>query len=228
MLLELLCWELSSKMESCWLQILWVCLEKLSLIFTGSYGSLARFRDERRLFQAGEFTAIGASGDLSDLATVKEQLDRLLVDNYCIPDGHQYSPENLYEYLARIMYSARNKFDPLWNTYMVAGSRDGRHFLGCVDLQGTTWQASTCATGYGAHIAQPLLRKAVEGKEHLLTEKEAQDILEHAMRVMYYRDARSLNRIQRATITKDGVKITEPYALETDWSIADYVKGYGA
>jgi 20S proteasome subunit beta 7 len=73
-------------------------------------------------------------------------------------------------------------------------------FLGCVDLHGTTWQASTLATGYGAYIAQPLLRKAVEGKENTLTEEEAARILDNCMRVLFYRDARSLNRVSGASV----------------------------
>ena len=67
-------------------------------------------------------------------------------------------------------------------------------FLGYVDLQGTTYQSSTIATGYGAYIAQPLLRKAVEGREDTLTEQEAIKLLDDCMRVLYYRDARSLNK----------------------------------
>jgi 20S proteasome subunit beta 7 len=62
-------------------------------------------------------------------------------------------------------------------------------------LQGTTYQSSTIATGYGAYIAQPLLRKAVEGKEDTLTEAEAIKILDDANRVLFYRDARSLNKV---------------------------------
>jgi len=68
-------------------------------------------------------------------------------------------------------------------------------FLGYVDLLGTTYTASTLATGYGAHIAQPLLRKAVEGRETTLTEEEATKIMETCMRVLFYRDARSLNKV---------------------------------
>lgn len=64
-----------------------------------------------------------------------------------------------------------------------------------VDLLGTTYTASTLATGYGAYIAQPLLRKAVEGREDELTEEEAVAILEQSLRVLYYRDARSLNKV---------------------------------
>lgn len=70
-------------------------------------------------------------------------------------------------------------------------------FLGYVDLLGTTFQASTIATGFGAHLALPLLRKAVEGKEGVLSEQEALKIVEDAMRVLFYRDARSLNKVMR-------------------------------
>jgi 20S proteasome subunit beta 7 len=68
-------------------------------------------------------------------------------------------------------------------------------FLSYVDLLGTTYSASTLATGYGAFIAQPLLRKAVEGREDVITEGEARKILEDSMRVLFYRDARSLNKV---------------------------------
>lgn len=68
-------------------------------------------------------------------------------------------------------------------------------FLAYVDLLGTTYSASTLATGYGAYIAQPLLRKAVEGRENELTEQEALEIMEQCLRVLFYRDARSLNKV---------------------------------
>ena len=68
-------------------------------------------------------------------------------------------------------------------------------FLAYVDLLGTTYTASTIATGYGAYIALPLLRTAVEGRENDLTEEEARKILEDSMRVLFYRDARSLDKV---------------------------------
>jgi 20S proteasome alpha/beta subunit len=67
--------------------------------------------------------------------------------------------------------------------------------LAFVDLLGTTYSASTLATGYGAHIAQPLLRKAVEGREDTLSETEARKIIEDSMRVLFYRDARSIDKV---------------------------------
>jgi 20S proteasome subunit beta 7 len=74
-----------------------------------------------------------------------------------------------------------------------------------VDLQGTSYESSTIASGYGAYIAQPLLRKAVEGKETTLTEKEAKAVLEDCMRVLFYRDARSLNRVRGFTFLHIGL-----------------------
>lgn len=68
-------------------------------------------------------------------------------------------------------------------------------FLGYVDLLGTTYTASTLATGYGSMIAQPLLRKYVEGREEELTEEQAKKIIEECMKVLFYRDARSLNKV---------------------------------
>jgi len=101
-------------------------------------------------------------------------------------------------------------------------------FLAYVDLLGTTYSASTLATGYGAYIAQPLLRKAVERRENILTEDEARKILEESMRVLFYRDARSINQFQIATITAQGTSISEPRQLDTSWSFAEGIRGYGA
>jgi 20S proteasome subunit beta 7 len=72
--------------------------------------------------------------------------------------------------------------------------------LAYVDLLGTTYSASTLATGYGSYIAQPLLRKAVEGREDVITEAEALEIIETSMRVLYYRDARSLNKVRQSVV----------------------------
>ncbi|KAI0315425.1 nucleophile aminohydrolase, partial [Amylostereum chailletii] len=101
-------------------------------------------------------------------------------------------------------------------------------FLAYVDLLGTTYSSSTLATGYGAYIAQPLLRKAVEGRESTLEEAEARKIMTDCLRVLFYRDARSLNKYQIATVTERGVEISDSLALETSWGFAEGIRGYGA
>jgi len=163
---------------------------------------------------------------MSDFQAIQQMLEKLVIEEYSLDDDHKLSPAHIYEYLSVVMYNRRSKMDPLWNMLLVGGFRDGERFLGYVDLRGTTYQSSTIATGYGAHLAQPLLRKQVEGKEDTLTEEEARKILEDSMRILYYRDCRALNKIQIATITAKGAQITEPYTIETNWNVASYVKGY--
>lgn len=71
-------------------------------------------------------------------------------------------------------------------------------------MLGTTYSAPTLATGFGAHIAQPLLREAyekkagIDGKGPLLTAEEAEELLNECMKVLFYRDARSLNKVSPA------------------------------
>ncbi|KAK9701296.1 Proteasome subunit beta type-7 [Basidiobolus ranarum] len=194
----------------------------------GSYGSLARFRDIERLTKVGDYTILGAGGDISDYQYTKNLLEKLMIKEYYMDDGHVLGTPHIYEYLSQVMYARRTKMNPLWNAYIVGGVHKGTGFLGFVDLQGTTYQSSTIATGFGAYLAQPILRKAVEGKEETLTEEEAIKILEDCMRVLFYRDARSLNKFQRAKATAEGVEVTEPYSLTTNWSFAEGIRGYGS
>lgn len=113
------------------------------------------------------------------------------------------SPSNIYAFLANIFYARRNKFNPLWNAMLVGGydRKKDEPFLGYVDLLGTTYTAPTLATGFGAQIAQPLLREAyekkagVDGKGPLMTQEEAETLLNDCMKVLFYRDARSLNKV---------------------------------
>lgn len=123
-----------------------------------------------------------------------------------LSDGHPaLAPRNLYTFLANLFYARRSKINPLWNACIVGGwdFEKDEPFLGYVDLLGTTYTAPTLATGFGMHLAQPLLREAYEskagtdGKGDLLTEQEAEDVLNECMKVLFYRDARSMNKVRR-------------------------------
>ncbi|KAJ1801439.1 Proteasome subunit beta type-7 [Coemansia sp. RSA 2399] len=194
----------------------------------GSYGSMAMFRDERRLLSVGDSTLVGMSGDISDYQHMKHTLENIMTQEYDMDDGQGLGTKSIYKCMSKIMYNRRCKFDPLLNTYVVAGVDGGDKFLGYVDLLGTTYESPTIATGYGLHMAQPILRKRVEGREDEITEEEAVAILDDCMRVLYYRDARSFNRLIRGKVTAQGVEITEPYSLDTNWSFAESIVGYGA
>lgn len=177
-----------------------------------SYGSLARFKDMQRLHAVGQNTIIGAGGDMSDFQYIQRTLDQLIIDEFAAQDNHSLGPSEVHAYLGQMMYARRSKMNPLWNALLVGGVKEGERyliscvaillifiiglrFLAFVDLLGTTYSASTLATGFGAYIAQPILRNEVEGREDTLTEDEALHVLEKCMRVLFYRDARSLNKV---------------------------------
>lgn len=112
-------------------------------------------------------------------------------------DGSRLQPREIHQYLSRVLYARRSKVNPLWNQLVIGGvGNDNTPFLGLVDLYGSAYQDNTIATGYGAYIAQPLLRKAWRPD---LTEAEAQKIAIDALRVLLYRDARSLDKVRQSS-----------------------------
>ncbi|KAF9360256.1 Proteasome subunit beta type-7 [Mortierella sp. AD094] len=176
-----------------------------------SYGSLARFRDVERLHQVADFTVIGASGDISDFQYVKHLLDSQMIKEYNADDGHTLATPNIYEYLWRVMYNRRSKMNPLWNTFVLGGEHLTKRHRSLLDSALT-------------------LRKEIEsrGGEENITEEQAVEILKKSMKVLFYRDARSMNKFQLAKITAEGVTISEPMSVETEWAFAEKIRGYGA
>eukprot|EP00003_Mantamonas_plastica_P026252 TRINITY_DN530_c0_g1_i2.p1 TRINITY_DN530_c0_g1~~TRINITY_DN530_c0_g1_i2.p1 ORF type:complete len:163 (-),score=49.26 TRINITY_DN530_c0_g1_i2:102-590(-) len=113
-------------------------------------------------------------------------------------------------------YNRRNKQNPLWNSVVVAGMQenDKEAYLGFVDLVGSNYDDKYLATGYGAYIAMPLLRK---GWKEDMTQDEAVELIKKCMSVLYYRDARTINNIQIVLVTSEGIDVSEPFALDTKW-----------
>ena len=113
----------------------------LTCNFTASYGSLARFKDIQRLHKVGNSTVIGASGDMSDFQAIQTLLDEVVIDEFTHGDGHDLGPAEVHEYLSRVMYSRRSKIDPLWNSILVGGFRDGKR---CVRPSSYSLRTSPC------------------------------------------------------------------------------------
>lgn len=199
-----------------------------------SYGSLARFTDIQRLIPYENSAVLGIGGDVSDMQHIQRLLASLATDeNYDNADGSNVlNAKNLHTYLTKVMYNRRSKVDPLWNAVLVAGfDGAGEPFLASVDLLGTAFTAPTLATGYGSMLAQPLLRKLAETDEQAkkVTEEEAVRAIQESLKVLFYRDARSMDRYSIAVVTKEhGVQIKTDERLEgQSWAFADRIKGYG-
>ena len=89
---------------------------------------------------------------------------------------------------------------------------------------------NSLATGFGSVIAQPIMRKYAPDEESVknLSRDEAVKVVRECMKVLFYRDARSLDTYSIAIVTKDGVELHESEKLEDQsWAFADRIKGYG-
>ncbi len=80
------------------------------------------------------------------------------------------------------------------------------------------------ATGLGAHLALPLLRKAWRAD---LGEGEARQLLTDCMRVLFYRDTRASAKYTIGKCDASGSSVSEPQALDTYWEHPEFVKGGG-
>jgi hypothetical protein len=94
--------------------------------YLASYGSLARFKDVQRLHSVGDNTVIGAGGDMSDFQYIQTLLNELTIEEYTAQDGHSLGPAEIHEYLSQVMYARRSKINPLWNSLLVGGVKDGK------------------------------------------------------------------------------------------------------
>ncbi|SCU86330.1 LAMI_0D01596g1_1 [Lachancea mirantina] len=201
----------------------------------GAYGSLLRFTNVERLFPVGENTVVGVSGDISDMQHIEHLLDEMQIennyDNQYADDEEALRPSNVFEYLANVMYNRRSKMNPLWNAIIVAGLENGKPFLRYVNLLGVTYSSPTLATGFGAHLAVPLLRKVVDKEEDAAKTslETAKKTVEECMKVLYYRDARSSRKYSVAILDNDKGLVFEKGVQVEDmvWGFAKDIRGYG-
>jgi len=139
--------------------------------------------------------------------------------------------KNLHTYISKVMYKRRSDFNPLWNHLLIAGlDGEDKPFLASADLLGTTFSSPTLATGFGAHLAQPILRRTIPDEEAVaeVTADAAVKLVKECMKTLFYRDARSMDRYSIAVITKDGVDLKEDEKLENQsWAFAEGIRGYG-
>lgn len=171
-----------------------------------------------------------------------QYLDRLLKsldveENYGVADATEsekdphMSAKNLHAYLSKVMYKRRSDFNPLWNAMLVAGlDEEEKPFLAYADLLGTTYSSPSLATGFGAHLAQPIMRRVVpnEAASKELSKEQAVDCVKECMKVLFYRDARSMPVYSIAVIDGSGVDLKQDEKLENQsWAFAEQIRGYG-
>eukprot|EP01083_Nonionella_stella_P122930 370099_1 len=188
----------------------------------GSYGSLSRFHDIKRVIDIGGNTMLGAGGEISDFQKVTQYLQQLEEENYCYDDQVSLTAPEIHSYLTRICYNRRSRIDPFYNQFAIGGIVENKTYLGYTDLFGTTFVDNYVATGFGSHFAYPLLRKGYEDLNGAdMTQQDARRLLADTMRVLFYRDCRTINKITFGVVDKNGVNILEPISIKTNWNLEE-------
>jgi 20S proteasome subunit beta 7 len=187
-----------------------------------NYGSLAKLPNIPRTRILGPQCAVCATGDYADFQEATSDLQGYLEIDAL--EGTKNTPEEVFCRLQRHIYYQRNQFSPwLCSFVMIGHSEKNGSFLGAVDSIGTCWQDNCIATGYGGHIAIPLLRRAFDVLGRLPTRAEAEIVLRDCLRALFYRECRTINRYQIADATNGKVVISEPFMLEdTQWSFQGF------
>jgi 20S proteasome subunit beta 7 len=222
----------------------------------GAYGSTKRYKSVDRVVALGgggngaggnansnqPAVLIAAGGELSDFQYILRLLDELVTDDLRADDGVPVvTPRQVHSYLTRVLYNRRNKFDPLWNTLVVAGLEpDGQPFLGAVGMIGVAYTDDHVATGFGGMLARPLFRERHDPK---MSEAEAEKLIKDALRVCYYRDKQSMNKFTigkvarvvgggeegaaegaATAVVRAKAEVSAPFALDVNWSHAAFAR----
>jgi len=65
---------------------------------------------------------------MSDFQYIQRLLDSLIIDEFTAQDDHSLGPAQIHEYLSQVMYGRRTKMNPLWNSLLVGGFKDGERY----------------------------------------------------------------------------------------------------
>lgn len=104
-------------------------------------------------------------------------------------------------------------------------------FLASADLLGTRFSSPAIASGFGAHLAVPILRKIAPDEAAVanITKEQAIETIDLCMKTLFYRDARALNKYSIAIISEEGVEMKHGVEISSQsWRFADSIRGYGA
>lgn len=134
-------------------------------------------------------------------------------------DGVHFTVEEYANYLAALAYERRNKQNPFYNNFVVAGFEDGKAFLSSVDLYGTHIKKDWVASGFSKYYG---LAWIANNWNPDCTAEECKQILHKCFTVIYERDCHAIDEVQFALVTAKGVEILAPEKVESQWDFKEF------
>jgi len=198
------------------------------------YGNTKKFPNKERVCKVGKHTAVGAAGEMADFQFLERLLTEIELEDWQEQDAHAIGPRQTASFLSRVLYNRRCKFQPLLNQLIVGGwdKYKGQPELGYIDSKGCTFKEEFLASGFGGHLAIPLMRSACDegvggaygGNWKTRTETQCRELLTKCLQVLFYRDCKASREVQFTTITAEGTKIEDPVILPTKWDHPTWMK----
>lgn len=191
-----------------------------------TYGTLARYQNVNRVIRINDNVLLGGGGDFADIQSLVRTINQKVVDDYCLGDGLNIRPNALLNWVTRLLYSRRTLKDPL-DMELVIGGLDAnlQPFLSVVDARGTSQHSYVVACGFARLITVPLVRER-KPRDRDFTLAEAANLVRDCMRILYYRDTRSISQYMVGICSKSECCIKGPFKAEENWEIAEHVTGY--
>ena len=191
-----------------------------------TYGSLAMIPNVSRCVAIGKHTAIASSGSYADFQHIVSMMQDVCRERE-LQLGESPGPAEIFTMLQRYMYDMRSEMKPLFSTIVVAGvsprtGNGNKQFIGTVDTVGTHWTGKYAGTGYAQHIAIPLVREYIEKHGLPSCREDALDLLNRSLRVLFYRDCKSINRWLITDISDQGIHQAKPCTLDTNFSMEGF------
>lgn len=81
-------------------------------------------------------------------------------------DGNSLGPKEVHNYLTRVMYNRRNKFDPLLNSLVLGGVKNGQKYLGVVGIGFSFLLCSTMSSLKSASLFGCCAYESYPGQQH--------------------------------------------------------------
>ncbi|XP_017869469.1 PREDICTED: proteasome subunit beta type-4-like [Drosophila arizonae] len=190
------------------------------------YGNTCRYQDVDRVMRINRNTILGGGRDFADVQAVVRTISHKIIEDHCFQDGHHLSPKSLHSWLTRLLYNRRNKRDKLDVDLVIGGmTPNNKPYLGYVDSRGTALTSDVVTTGFSRVLVEPLIRER-QPRHRPFTYVEAVNALRECMKVLFYRDTRSIEYYTIGVCSRDECKIKGPFKAKTCWKIAELNTGF--
>ncbi len=124
-------------------------------------------------------------------------------ENFLQADGIRLSHQDYGHFLRNLQYFKRNKLDPNFNTFVLAGRRNGTSFLSTVDMYGDHFEQDSAMTGFSRYFGTAIINN---GWHKDCSEAEAIHILGSVFSELYMRDCKGHDLVEFVIIRDSGVE----------------------